>query len=243
VRRVLWVFAHQDDEVAAAARMLEQRRRGDELWCVYLTDGAFGTPADIRNRESVRALASLGVAQSFFLTYGDGTLHEHAPAALAELDARFATVPFDEIGCLAWEGGHQDHDASHLVALAFALRRGLEAYEVPLYNGRGTRGALFRVMSPVGEGWERRRLRGLDALRIASMARFYPSQRRTWIGLSPGLIVRVVLLRQTFVRRAEPSRVQRRPHAGRLYYERRFGVSRDAFTRATAALVAELGRH
>ena len=239
MRRVLWIFAHQDDEVAAAARMLEQRRRGDDIHCVYLTDGAAYASAAVRNRESTNALASIGVTNIVFFSRPDGALYEHVDASLAELEARFDGVTFDEVGCLAWEGGHHDHDASHLVALAFAARRKIDAWEVPLYNGAGVPGALFRVMRPLGAGWESRRLTFSDAVRIVMLARFYPSQRRTWLGLLPELLVRVLAMRRSFVRRALVSRAGRAPHGGRLYYERRFGCSREAFLRATAPFVAK----
>jgi SAM-dependent methyltransferase len=238
MRRILWIFAHQDDEVAAAARMLEQRRRGDDIWCAFLTDGALNVPAATRNAESVAALATLGITKLLFLEHRDGTLHAHVDEALAELETRFAGVTFDEVGCLAWEGGHHDHDASHLVALAFARARGIEAFEVPLYNGSGTPGSLFRVLRPIGEGWESRRITFSDALRIVRMIGFYPSQRRTWLALLPGTLLHVVLLRKTSSRRADPARVQHRPHDGRLFYERRFGCSTQTFTGGTAAFTA-----
>ena len=235
MRRVLWVFAHQDDEVAAAARMLEQQRRGDEIWCAFLTDGAKYVPAAVRNAESIAALATVGIRNVVFLAHGDGTLHEHVDEALSELDARFAGMTFDEVGCLAWEGGHHDHDASHLVALAFARARDIDAFEVPLYNGLGTPGSLFRVLRPIGEGWEIRRITFSDALRVLAMIRFYPSQRRTWAALLPGTLLRVLVLRHASVRRAEVARLHRAPHEGAMFYERRFGCPRETFARSTAA--------
>ena len=36
--RVLFVFAHQDDEIAAASRIRFVRARGDHVACVYLTE-------------------------------------------------------------------------------------------------------------------------------------------------------------------------------------------------------------
>jgi hypothetical protein len=54
-------------------------------------------------------------------------LVEHLDRALALLESR-VTEPVDNVWCLAWEGGHQDHDASHLVAVAFAARRVARAH-------------------------------------------------------------------------------------------------------------------
>jgi LmbE family N-acetylglucosaminyl deacetylase len=239
MKRVLWIFAHQDDEVAAAARMLEQRRAGHEITCAYLTDGARYVPAARRNAESVAALATLGITNLIFLAHADGTLHTHVAEALAELEAHLHGVTIDEVGCLAWEGGHHDHDASHLVALAFARARGIESYEVPLYNGLGTRGSIFRVLRPVGEGWESRRISFSDAVRVILMVRFYRSQRKTWLGLLPGTLLRILLLRRTSFRRADIRRVHRAPHEGQLFYERRFGCTHDTFTESTTAFVQQ----
>jgi LmbE family N-acetylglucosaminyl deacetylase/SAM-dependent methyltransferase len=237
MRRVLWVFAHQDDEVAAAARMLEQTRRGDELWCAYLTNGAAKVSGEVRNAESLAALFSIGVTNVLFFDAPDGALHEHLQPALTRLEARFDGMPFDEVGCLAWEGGHQDHDAAHLVALAFARRRGVPAWEVPLYNGYGVPGQFFRVLRPIGEGWERSSVPFRDAWRVRHMIRCYRSQRRTWLGLMPEALLRLFVLRRTVARRADPARVAQPPHEGRLFYERRFRCERAAFERAAAPFV------
>src|SRR6185503_17138294 len=114
---ILFVFAHQDDEIAGATRMLRARRDGDHVQCAYLTD--------------------------------------HVHEALAFLESQAGQA--DEVYTLAWEGGHQDHDAAHLVALAFAQRRGIPCHEMPLYNGYRSPGSLFRVMHPFGDGWTTRR--------------------------------------------------------------------------------------
>ena len=208
MRRVLWIFAHQDDEVAAAARILASRRRGEEVWCAYLTGGR---AAHVRNAESIAALKTLGVTDAVFFAHPDGALHRHLDEAIRDVES--IDAEFDEVGTLAWEGGHQDHDAAHLVALAFARKRGLEVYEVPLYNGFGVPGPFFRVMHPVGDGWERTKLTFDDALRIVGLTRFYRSQRKTWLGLLPEALLRLLVLRRTYARRADASRTASAPHA------------------------------
>lgn len=217
--RVLWIFAHQDDEIAAAPRMLEQLRRGDAVRCVFLTS------EERRNRESAAALASLGVADVSFLPFRDGQVVDHLEEALAMLAGEA-----DEIGCLACEGGHHDHDASHLVAVAFARARGIDAYEVPLYNGAG---APFRVMHPLGDGWERRRVSWRDGWRTIALVRFYRSQRRTWLGLLPEAFVKLVVLRRAYARRVERIIEVERP-----FYERRFRFPRERFRAAAADFLA-----
>jgi len=235
---VLFVFAHQDDELAAASRMLLARRNGDRVICAYLTNGTFRAAASVRNEESRRALARLDVTDLLFAAFPDGELPEHATEGLAFLEAHVEEA--GEVWTLAWEGGHQDHDAAHVIALAFARRRGLPCREVPLYNGQGTSGPFFRTMHPLGDGWTTRRIGLREALRIVAMARFYKSQRRTWLGLLPEAIVKLVLMRSEFARDSDPRRLASKPHDGLLYYERRFGYSWNRFTHATAELLRRL---
>ena len=240
---VLFVFAHQDDEIAAASRIAYEVASGATVFCVFLTDGASKTPAVIRNAESVAVLTSLGVQPSNIAFIGsdigiaDGRLVEHLDRALTALDVRLRGVNVETIYCLAWEGGHQDHDASHLVALAFAKRRALldRCFEVPLYRGWGR---LFRVLSPIArESWQRRRITFTSGLRFSMLAWKYPSQRFSWAGLFPETFLKLALFRRELVRRVDPSRVRTRPHPGWLLYERRFKFPYDRFAQAAAPFI------
>jgi len=215
--RIVFVFAHQDDEIAAAPRIRRAVAAGDDAACAFLTDGK---NAAVRDAESRRALASLGVTNIAFIgsesQIGDGTLPEHLDRALALLSARFDGA--DEVWTLAWEGGHQDHDAAQLVALAFAQTNGARCFEVPLYTGFRRLGPFFRVCCPLADGWTSRRLTLREVLANIALIRFFRSQRRTWLALLPGLLTTW----REHVREASAARVQSRPHAGALYYERRF---------------------
>ena len=62
----LFVFAHQDDEIAAASRIVFELRRGAPVHCVFLTDGTgANVPAAVRNGESAAVLARLGVDSNY----------------------------------------------------------------------------------------------------------------------------------------------------------------------------------
>jgi LmbE family N-acetylglucosaminyl deacetylase len=230
---ILFVFAHQDDELAAAQSI----RTNPDVACVYLTDGASRVPAERRNAESLAALAELGVAAeriAFLSIAPDGQLVEHLDDALAALEARFAGLPITGVGLLAWEGGHQDHDAAHLVGLAFAQRRGVEAFEHPLYSAEGK---LPRVFTPVGDGWLAARIPRRDAWRILRLVRHYRSQRSTWAALLPEASFRLLLFGRTHLRAADPRRLFTPPHRGRLLYERRFHVPYARFRSAAGPFV------
>ncbi len=246
----LFIFAHQDDEFAAAARISSLVRSGATVTVVFLTDGeGRGARSSVRDEESRRALARLGVDLSRVHFLGsehhipDGGLVEHLDRALDLLEKR-ATGPIDEVWCLSWEGGHHDHDASHLVALAFAERRGLadRVFEVPLYQGYKLHGPFFQTLKPlpVGAPWTGRFLTIRDGLRVTALCRFYRSQRKTWLGLLPAALIRLFLGHREWWRHADPRRIQRKPHEGMLFYERRFGVRWEDFERHARPFIGRI---
>ena len=219
--RVIFIFAHQDDEIAAASRIRFVQRRGDAVTCLYLTDGASRVLSHIRDAESRRVLARLGVDDVRFIgsreEIADGSLPEHLDRALELVEGEVDEA--GEVVTLAWEGGHQDHDAAHLVAAVFARRRRVPCREMPLYNGHGTPGSFFRVHHPIGEGWESRRIPRREKVENALLSRFFRSQRMTWLGLMPLMLLAPAC---ELSRNADPRRAETPPHRGQLLYERRF---------------------
>ena len=89
---VLFVFAHQDDEVAAASRIVYELERSSAVYCAYLTDGAWNVVAEVRDAETRSVLTHLGVpAHNLFfigseIPIRDATLVEHLDVALARLE-------------------------------------------------------------------------------------------------------------------------------------------------------------
>ncbi|MGN6182224.1 MAG: PIG-L deacetylase family protein [Thermoanaerobaculia bacterium] len=247
--RALFVFAHQDDEIAAATRIAHLVRSGAEVSVAFLTDGeGRDARSAVRDEESRRVLSALGVDLSHVHFLGsqhripDGRLVEHLDRALHLLD-ECISGSVDEVWCLSWEGGHHDHDASHLVALAFAKKRGIaNVFEVPLYQGYKLRGPLFQTLKPlaVGAPWTGRVITIREGLRTAALCRFYRSQRKTWIGLLPTALVRLVLGHREWTRRADADRVRQKPHDGVLFYERRFGVSWEEFERHARVFIERI---
>jgi hypothetical protein len=231
--RVLFVFAHQDDEMAAISRIRFVRARGDDVACVFLTDGASRVPSHVRDAESRKALAILGVTDvRFEKSIPDGTLPEHLGEALAILE----TEACDEVVTLSYEGGHQDHDAAFLVSAVFAKRRGIKCWEMPLYS------SYTRVMQPTGEEWHwPREISPFEFIDNLLIAFHYKSQWRTWLGLLPFVILRRKRTLE-FIREAEPRRAENPPHPGRLFYERRFHYPYDRFAQFARTFLREAGR-
>jgi LmbE family N-acetylglucosaminyl deacetylase len=226
---VVFVFAHQDDEIALASRIRLAIGRGDRVICVCLTDGAAAVSAAVRDAESRRVLDHLGVADFRVAPPGeriaDGSLPDHLGPALEFLE-RAVPEETGEVVTLAWEGGHQDHDAAHLVAAVFAEHRRARCIEMPLYNGEGARLHLFRVNHPVGDEWTVRKLSLREWLANVALARHYTSQWRTWLGLVPLYILGGP---RELTREADLRRAATPPHPLPLLYERRFRYPYERF--------------
>ncbi|HEB52540.1 MAG TPA: PIG-L family deacetylase [bacterium] len=242
----LFLFAHQDDEYGVYDELARNVTEGRRVTCAYLTDGAAAGPAEPRNRESLRALARLGIDERAVQFLGerhgiaDGSLYRSLPQV-----AEAITTLLDELGdhalvyVPAWEGGHHDHDGLHAVATILLHRRGrlAQGRQFSLYNAWRRPGPLFRVLTPLPQNGsvEARRLSLHQRLRNLRLCLGYPSQRRTWLGLLPFVAARLLLDGRQTLQRLHLERVADRPHGGRLYYEKRGFLTFDRLQQAIAA--------
>jgi LmbE family N-acetylglucosaminyl deacetylase len=246
----LFLLAHADDELPVAPildRLVLERR---PVRLIYLTDGAArGVPAAVRNRESIAALAHLGIdaSDAFFIGseigIPDGQLYRHLEQAFEAVEHVCRTWrTIADIYAFAWEGGHVDHDAAHIVAAAFAASRGLEDHfwQVPLYRAADSLPApFFTLSSPLPENGpvipipltaRQRRL-------PRELIRFYPSQRRSFAGLGPFIFWHSLTRRALGLQRGRFHRLRERPTVRPLLYERRNGISFDDFFAASGAFL------
>src|SRR5665213_641106 len=130
---VVFLFAHQDDEALIFPRIEQAICEGHRVICIYLTNGNFAADRSARrDAESGRVLSRIGVDPNDIYFVGsirgflDGALLDHLDDALAAMSAILS--PLSDIRNLymhAWEGGHQDHDAVHLIGLTYAAKTGL----------------------------------------------------------------------------------------------------------------------
>ena len=243
---VVYVLAHFDDEYCGLPLIDEARAAGQDQLFVYVVDYPSAAVRAHRHAESRRFLAWLGVDPARAVHIGeaagavDGGLHRALPTAYAALTAAVAGVEIERIVCPAWEGGHMDHDMCALLASQLAAARGGAPVEmISLYNGHGLPAPLFHGGQPLAENGPVRALRltagGLVRWMLA--VRFFILQR-AWLGLWPTMFW--TYWRQGFgVQRLAPGRLRVRPHAGRLLYERMFGVT---YEEVRAAADAFLGR-
>jgi LmbE family N-acetylglucosaminyl deacetylase len=239
----LFLFAHQDDEFGVFQRIAECRARGLRVVCAYFTDGATPTAtAAQRNLESLAVLEQLGVAREDVhfpgqqLGIGDAQLPLHLERA-----ARWFENWLDGFGeveslhVTAWEGGHHDHDALHALAVTVAARRDLlpRTWQYSLYQAAGLPGPLFRVLAPLPQNGPARRssIPWRARRNYLGHCLSYPSQRSTWIGLFPFVLLHYALRGTQALQPVDPARLDQRPHPGPLYYEKRRFFTWDEMTR------------
>lgn len=244
-----FLLPHPDDEFAVSALIRDFCRAGVRVSCIYLTDGAFGGQSPVRRQnEGLRALAGLGVPAREVIFLGeqqdipDGALHLHLDKALAALRAHDALrTPPDELFCPAWEGGHQDHDAVHLVALALHARlTGTRLRQFSIYHGAGLPGPLFHVMQPIaGNGpSEDRAASARERLAQVRFCLNYPSQWKSFIGLMPAVAWRMLSDGRLRLQAVDAARTWRSPHAGKPLYERRGFLSEVQFRERANPFIA-----
>lgn len=145
--KIIVFAAHEDDETIGTATIMNRAvNAGDAVTVVITTDGApskFGqgrTEAAIRENETLKAMKLIGVPKEnvIFLNYDDlGFIFEINTTK--EVD-RIAQLIKDkqptQIYMQAYEGGHIDHDSTHLLVDEAIKKSGVKAkaYEFPEYN-------------------------------------------------------------------------------------------------------------
>ena len=237
----IFLFAHQDDECGCLYEIHRLVSRGDKVFIAYLTSGSLdGSPSPIRDAESKKVLTRLGVDKSniFFLgseaRIPDGRLSGHLEVgfcAINELIVKIGTP--QRLYFLAWEGGHQDHDAVHLIGIVMAEQLGIveRCYQIPFYTGANLPSVFFRLFFPLPENGEGQRLHIPWSLRIrfVTLCFYYPSQIKTWLGLFPFFFVHYLFSGIQTLQYVSLKRIHEPPHSGVLLYERRQFYSYQRF--------------
>lgn len=230
---VLFLFAHQDDEFGIFQKIVDERNRGRRVLCAYLTDGVCqGRSSFKRNSESLGVLTKLGVfeADIFFagctLSIPDGDLLHHIEIA-TDWVLNWITQRNDltAIYLPAWEGGHHDHDTLHAIGVIIAHRIGrLDIVkQFPLYNAYRCWPPFFRVLRPLALNGavEVTKIPLGNRIQFLQYCFSYPSQRKTWIGLLPFVLLHYVFSGVQALQAVSVERLYQRPHRGPLYYENR----------------------
>lgn len=229
----LFIFAHQDDESGVFWELHRLVSRGDNIIVVYLTSGDLsGGASFIRDCESISVLTKLGILKKNIHFLGtelgipDGRLSKHMTSAFQAMMILLnkTTLP-ESVYVLAWEGGHQDHDAAHIIGLAIGRQLDIleQCFQFTLYTGFRLTSILFSVFSPIPENgkaqlscipWKLR-------FKFIRYCLSYPSQKKTWLGLFPFFLIHYISKGTQILQPVSVKRITQKPHSGRLLYERR----------------------
>jgi LmbE family N-acetylglucosaminyl deacetylase len=246
---LLFVFAHQDDELGYLGLLRHLGRSGRQVRVIWITDGAYSVPAEVRRRESSRVLEAAGVAPDGleFWEYPDGRSIQFAVEIARRLASRMLELAPAAVYTVAYEGGHPDHDFAHFAAVTAArlLDSPPPVYEAPLYNKyRATHTAFNRFIPAETETLYTPLDRGDLLFKLRSLF-IYGSQ--FWISGLPILLFggRRILRGPGEPYRIAPSWNYRQPpHEGKLFYEglifrhivggRGFSDFRDAVSKVLA---------
>jgi hypothetical protein len=239
VPATLFLLAHQDDEFGVFFEIEDTLANGGRVICVYLTDGAARVSRQ-RNEEALAVLKKLGVQNEDVHFLGktlkvpDGHLVKHLERVYGALEVRLPDLgPIARFVVHAWEGGHQDHDAAHLIGMALA--RSLDCLEASrqftTYRAVLGLSPLFVVGWPLAANGliETKRIPVATRLRYLRYCLHYKTQRMTFMGLLPLMIVDNVVSGTQKLQPLDASRVSERPHAGKLLYETRSSFTFDVF--------------
>jgi LmbE family N-acetylglucosaminyl deacetylase len=246
--KVLFIFAHHDDEFFVLPRIQREIQAGNEVFFLYTTDGrAYGEDSNRRLSETTAVLLASGATRENIISIGidagisDGASHKAIARLWESVRAQLSTE-FSRVYTMAWEGGHVDHDVAHLIGVALVrLGRVQELWEFSGYRSLFLSGPLFRCLSLLPAATERllTKLSFGEALRWLWTATKYPSQRKTFLGLAPMCLYPVLIRRKLECQLVPPRDYLTRPHPGVLLYESLFRVPFREFVAATTPFIEE----
>lgn len=228
----LFLFAHQDDEFGVYAELEKLIAHQERVIVVYLTSGSLsGKNSAIRNSESVSVLCKLGILKSdiYFLgsqfCISDGKLSQSIDLMSDHIGNFCKDLNVSRLYFLAYEGGHQDHDAVHLIGVKLATKLNILdcSFQFSLYHGKNLPFGLFTVLSPISENGIviSYRIPFLNRIKYLRLCFEFKSQKIPWLGLLPFFITHYLFYGTQDLQKVRVERVFDKPHIGRVLYEKR----------------------
>ena len=245
----LFIFAHQDDECGCFSELNRLVDRGDEVFVVYLTSGTpDGRPSQLRNLESVGTLARIGIARNNIHFLGeqiaipDGQLSCNLEKVYESVLEMSSTIGLPKrLYFPSWEGGHQDHDAAHLIGLALGKRLKIidNCFQFSLYTGHNLPSVFFKVLTPLPDNGAQIvfRISWRKRFQFLSYCLCYPSQKLSWLGLFPFFFIHYLFSGTQIFQPVSLSRIIEQPHPGKLLYERRGVYSYQEFVESAKCFI------
>lgn len=232
-KAVLFLLAHQLDEISLAPIICDAKREGRRIAIVYLTsNGNAGTDFRARAARAQRLLAALGVEIAGDVTFLGHMLAVHRGGlcrSMATVHAALrakaeALLPIDHIYVHAWEGGCVDCDSAHALAVGLAASLGLKraVLQVPYLRDCDRAFLPTAVLSPIAANGPVAfyRLSLQERLRWLSLTLRYRKEPCTGWGTWLLLFVGTMLSSGVPIQYASLARLDKLPTHRPLRYER-----------------------
>ncbi|MFA0049349.1 PIG-L family deacetylase [Vibrio sp. 10N.261.51.F11] len=228
-------MAHQDDEFFCIPQIRSDIESNIDVLIIYLTngDGAKALPEE-RNRETLTVLTDLEVNSDSVVFLGtdlsisDGQLYLNMNRAFNGLKNIIQDKTISSVYFPCYEGGHQDHDAISWLVSKLITTETVNCFQFPLYNGYNICSPLFRVMKVMDTQKKSKISFKFNFLDLKYLLA-YKSQKKTWLGLSPFILFRLLLSSKISLVTFEDCYLSNKPHKGKVLYERRTNVTYNAF--------------
>ncbi len=221
-KRILILIPHPDDEVVGCCSAVRRAvKRGARLFGTYLTTGApprehfwrrdvrrYTERVSTRNREARKVAARLELTPVRFGEIPSRTLKDHLERTRTDLLRDLRELDIDALWTPAYEGGHQDHDAAHVLASTVVDR--VRVWEFSEYHCAGGRtiNQEFITLNGTERTW---RLDKEERTFKKELLKLYASEHRN---------LGHIRTEQEAFRPLASCDYSRPAHAGALFYER-----------------------
>jgi len=232
----IFLFSHQDDEIAIFKTIKDSINSNKKTFIFYLTNGnvsKFENTSFIlkRENESKRVLKKLGLSTHniFFLgkklKINSYNLINNLEKVYQELTNFINNIDGETtIYTHAWEGGNIDHDSSYVIALKLMRNNPkiINAYQFPFYNSYNMSFNFYRVFFPIKENGQaiNPKISYNEKIQFIKYLFYYPTQIKIWIGLYPFIIFKILKNNYNYLQKIDKKIQLEKPHKNSLWYEK-----------------------
>ena len=244
---IVFLLAHPDDEIAVFNKLEMTRKAGDRVLLIYLTSGYKASCTNsTRESESLKVLSKFGINADSVIFLGhrfqilDGLLVYNLEKTYGELIKILDTINISEIYFHAWEGGHEDHDATYLLGMSIAINFNKlnNSFQFPFYNGKNIVFG-FKIFNPILlNGYTKDyKIKIIDRFKFVFYCLSYRSQWQTMIVLIPSLSFYYLFYGCQIIQSSNLFVGNSRPHSGLLLYERRNSFNFNCFHKVSISFI------
>ena len=238
-KNIFYLFAHQDDEFGVFID-IEKKILDYNVYVIYLTSGydkkILVSKLSKRDKESIEVLSKIGVKKKNIYFFGK-QLQINTNQLILNINKAYIKLksfmknkrPF-QIVTLAWEGGHEDHDACNILGrkLGYKFKILNNCEEFSLYNAFNCNLIYFRVFNALKKG-KIIKTNFFKRIKYVTFLFSYKSQLKIWFGLYPFIIYHYLFKGYNCMQSLNKSKIISRPHKGKLLYEFRKYFSFNKF--------------